>query len=204
MCGRFSVTYDAQELEGYFHATFDEAKEWTPNYNAAPGQLLPVLKKSNKLELFKWGIETEWSKNKLINARSETIDEKPTFRSLFNKKRCLIVSDGFYEWHREAKGQGKPYRFELEKRRPFAFAGIYDTGFAIITRKANQIVDKVHDRMPVILDPDNYEAYLNPDTPSDFIKAMLDPHANNELKAYPVSPLVNSPSHNSPAVLKPV
>jgi putative SOS response-associated peptidase YedK len=145
----------------------------------------------------------------MINARCETIMEKPTYKRLIKSKRCLCLSDGFYEWQKSVDKK-VPYRFFLKNEEPFAFAGIWDHwsegeseffSFSIITCKANQIVSQAHDRMPVILDPEDESKWLQDDTPMNFILSMLRPYPAQKMDAYPISTLVNSPANNSPEII---
>jgi putative SOS response-associated peptidase YedK len=178
MCGRFVLltdlskivqSFDIQEVSGHCH----------PNANISPGQMIAavVYDNMNRLLNFKWGLIPAWAKdpaigNKMINARAETVFEKPSFRQAFRKRRCLIVADGFYEWKKEA-GKKTPMRFYLKSGEPFGFAGLYETWVSpdkvpintctIITTDANDLVSSVHDRMPVIVKKENEALWIDPE-----------------------------------------
>ncbi|MDQ3051928.1 MAG: SOS response-associated peptidase [Bacteroidota bacterium] len=213
MCGRFSLTKEELEIEKRFNAKF-YSNDLVKRYNVAPSQLALVLtdEKPNELQLYKWGLIPSWAKEssmgyKMINAKSETIFEKPSFRNLIRKRRCLVISDGFYEWKLLTGKLKQPYRIGLKGDELFAFAGLWDdwtdkeTGeliptFTIITTEANPLVLPVHDRMPVVL-PRNAEAtWLSLQTKDNEIKELLKPYPDTEMKAYPVSGLVNSPKND--------
>ncbi len=213
MCGRFSLTKEELEIEKRFNAKF-YSNDLVKRYNVAPSQLALVLtdEKPNELQLYKWGLIPSWAKEssmgyKMINAKSETIFEKPSFRNLIRKRRCLVISDGSYEWKLLTGKLKQPYRIGLKGDELFAFAGLWDdwtdkeTGeliptFTIITTEANPLVLPVHDRMPVVL-PRNAEAtWLSLQTKDNEIKELLKPYPDTEMKAYPVSGLVNSPKND--------
>lgn len=188
------------------------------HYNAAPSQNLPVItnQQPNVLQFFSWGLQPFWAKDaksvkRSINARSETLAEKPMFRTLLRSKRCLVPADGFFEWKKTEQGK-VPYRIMLKSEELFSFAGLWDewkdkqTGevlhtFCIITTDANELVRPIHDRMPVILSPEAEELWLDEKESQDGILSLLVPYKSNEMKAFPVSPLVNSPANNVPEVL---
>ena len=167
MCGRFVLVTDLTKITENF-AIGKMASDFQPNWNISPRQYIPAVVQrdgQNILESFLWGLIPSWSKdpligNKMFNARSETVDKKPSFRDAFKKRRCLIVADGFYEWKREGKSK-IPLYFYLKSGRPFGFAGLYETWISpdkkeintcvIITTDANELIAPVHDRMPVIL-----------------------------------------------------
>lgn len=179
MCGRFVLISDLKTIQNDFDIQ-DILCEHQPSWNIAPSQSVPVIIRhngSNQLVSYKWGLIPYWSKdpliaNKLINARSETVDKKPSFRDAFKKRRCLIVADGFYEWKKEGKSKVPQY-FYLKSGRPFGFAGLYETWTSpdkkeintctIITTDANELVKPVHDRMPVILPKDKERVWLDSD-----------------------------------------
>ncbi len=212
MCGRYTVVSPASALEEHFTAVFREPL--APSYNAAPSQRLPVITDAapDLIQLLQWGLIPAWSRDpksgpKPINARAETLTEKPSFRQLMQRRRCLVPADSFYEW--QATPTGKvPHRILRPDEAPFAFAGLWDewtdraTGeirptFTIITTAANALMAPLHERMPVILPTRDAErAWLNV---GDL--ALLRPLPDAWLRAYPVSTLVNSPANNSPEVL---
>lgn len=205
MCGRFTITSDLEEILDTF--SIDETNyDYSKRYNVAPTQMVPcVVDRDGKrvLEGFRWGLIPFWSKDakiayKTINARAEGIEKKPAFRHLLKRNRILIPSNGFYEWHQEENGSKQPFRFQLESKRVYAFAGLYDvwrdpTGeeiqsCTIITTTPNDLVLKVHDRMPVILTDSAADEWLNPDT-TDTVKVLsyLKPYPSEKMIKYPVS-----------------
>lgn len=219
MCGRFTLTLTFQEVAEILKIT-DEI-DWKPRYNIAPSQQVPVLvnEGERQLKLFQWGLVPFWAKdpaigNKMINARAETIDTKPSFRHSFQKQRCLILADGFYEWKREGKNK-IPYRFTLADRNLFGFAGIWDSwtssegatinSCSIITTEANELMTPIHDRMPVILNKEKEEVWLDPSLKdSILLKSLLIPYNANQMNYYEVSAKVNSPKYDSIDFIKPV
>ena len=217
MCGRFSLTSPWELLKERFVVDIP-VNDYRVRYNAAPGQNLWVIPEETPrdAQLFQWGLVPFWAKdpkigNRLINARAETIAEKPAFRTPFKKHRCLVLADGFYEW--DKKGARRvPYRVVMKDEHPFALAGICDywkdnkgnelKSFSIITTDANRLISKIHDRMPVILSRKDEKVWLDPDL--DIIQAlkMLRPYPAKEMKMYPVSTLVNNPKNDLPQVIK--
>jgi putative SOS response-associated peptidase YedK len=219
MCGRFSLSTGLTTLKEKFQFIFtDETK---PRYNIAPSQsILTVVQNNNDRvgKQMRWGLVPFWAKDikigyKMINARAETINEKPAYKHPFQKQRCLILADGFYEWKKQEK-EKQPYRFQLKNGEPFAFAGLWDRwdkgeetlySCTIITTKPNNLTKEVHDRMPVILPEDAYDLWLNPNmTDIDYLKSLLVPYPEEEMAAYPVSTLVNSPKNDVPPVMDPI
>ena len=179
MCGRFVLISDLKNIQKNFNIE-DISCEHQPSWNIAPSQSVPVVIRHNginHLVCFRWGLIPSWSKdssiaNKLINARAETVDQKPSFKDAFKKRRCLIVADGFYEWKREGNKK-MPLYYYLKSGRPFGFAGLYETWISpdkkeintcvIITTAANELIAPVHDRMPVILSNDQEKVWLDSD-----------------------------------------
>ena len=221
MCGRFTLTADQDSFEDRFSFTgFDLG--WVPSYNIAPTQeVLTVTNNGteNRAELMRWGLVPSWAKdpkigNRMINARAETLAEKPSFRTAFRRRRCLIVADGFYEWKREGKKK-MPMLITAGSDRLFAFAGLWETWkqpddswlltCAIITTSANEFMTSIHDRMPVILPRESEALWLDPDEQdSAMLSELLLPYDSNQMEAYEVSTLVNSPRNNSPELIAPV
>jgi putative SOS response-associated peptidase YedK len=168
-----------------------------------------------KLTLTRWGLIPRWAKdskigNKLINARAETVREKPSFREAFQRRRCLVVADGFYEW-RKVDRLKQPYYIRQKDDRPFAFAGLWESwrgeeetirSSTIITTTANETVQPIHDRQPVILSPENYAPWLDPNAKPDALQSLLAPSESDRLKAFPVRPLVNSPARDSAELIE--
>ena len=217
MCGRYNLVTDAGALVDYFeieHALFNYPG---PRYNIAPGQDVPVIRQSaqgRELISARWGLVPNWSRESnpgysTINARAESVADKPAYRNPFRHKRCLIPASGFYEWKR-ADGQKTPYHIHLPENEMFAFAGLWDhwdkegEGFdscTIIVTTANQAVRPVHDRMPVILNRAQYNTWLNTGRFSRTqLESMLVPYAGL-MDVHPVSRHVNSPMHDDPECL---
>lgn len=221
MCGRFSLAQSAESIAETFQ--LNAVPDWQPRYNIAPTQTIPAIvqtleQQSRTFKPFRWGLIPSWAKDesigsKLINARAETLAEKPAFRDAFRRRRCLILADGFYEWKTQA-GQKQPFYFQLESRKPFAFAGLWERRGAaggelletctIITTDANPSSSTIHHRMPVILDPQEYDRWLDPNlTETDELRSLLDPYSD-DLKIYPVDRAVNSPAHDAPDCIQQV
>lgn len=209
MCGRFTQRQPAARLKKGF--SVEEVPEVEARYNISPTQGILGVRQTpdgREMGLLKWGLIPSWAKDpsigvKLINARSETVTEKPSFREAFKKRRCIIPADGFYEWQR-TEGRKQPFFFHLRDDRPFGFAGLWDRWrnkeggiietCTILTTEANGILMPVHDRMPVILHPEDYELWLDEDVrESDLRLELLQPFPASEMSGYPVSASVNSP-----------
>ena len=223
MCGRYTLTVDKSTIEKYFGAKFYIAKadyDWQPTYNAAPSQRLPIIRtyRPDTIELATWGFVPEgWKSSKIRpqnNARLETADTKPMFRESFRARHCLVVADSFYEWQTLPNGKKQPYRIMLKSGEPFAMAGIYARGadhgigeaesapirFAILTTTANEIMEPIHERMPVILPLHHEKNWLAPNPSGMFIF----PEFPSELMTtYPVTPKMSKASFNSPEAIQP-
>lgn len=193
--------------------------DFKPRYNIAPTQLVPVITSESPkgFSFFYWGITPDFGQNKpvsqkLINAKAETIHEKISFKSSFQKRRCLIPADGFFEWKKLGKKTKIPYRFTLRNEETFSFAGIweeYETvsgesqhTFLILTTKPNELVEEVHDRMPVILSREQEKKWLDSYTSETELQSMLQPFPVELMVNYTVSPLVNSVQNDSPGILR--
>lgn len=217
MCGRFTLTVDPAELREWLEL-IDVPAQLTPRYNIAPTQPVAVVTSptDRKVEIFQWGLIPSWSKDpsmgsRLINARAETVHEKPAFRAPFQRKRCLILADGFFEWKALDKGK-QPYFIHLKSGKPFAFAGLWDHWTSpegdermtctIITCEPNDLMAQLHNRMPVILDKDVMWDWLDPAATPIALKALLVPYAGR-LEAYPVARLVNKPDYDAPDCIQP-
>jgi putative SOS response-associated peptidase YedK len=213
MCGRFSLTANEAELNLRFELAGGDAP-YVPRYNGAPTQMLAVITNENphKLTYNRWGLIPPWAKDisigtKMINARAETITEKPSFRTPLFSKRCLVPSDGFYEWQQDAGKQ--PYRIFVKNNPIFAMASLWERwkspkggtidSFSIITTEANSFMKPIHSRMPVILNREDEIAWLASKNHEEVL-ALLKPYPAEELDAYPVSKLVNSPRNDRPEV----
>lgn len=219
MCGRFTLSYKANELQLELGLPGTEL-DWKPRYNIAPTQPVAAIlnQETKKIEFLRWGLVPGWAKdieigNRLINARSETIMEKPSFRNAFSRRRCLILADGFYEWKKPAMkgGSSQPYFFHLEDKKPFALAGIWEIwnspdgselwSTAIITCDANEIVKPIHDRMPVILDKSNMFDWLENRQQAELI-SMMKPYSPEKMKTHMVGKAVNSPFNDTPECIQ--
>jgi len=222
MCGRFTIAFDIADLIDELGIA-EIPLDWTPRYNVAPSQ--PVLAvmdaATRKAEWLRWGLIPFWAKNasignKLINARAETLKEKPSFRNAFQKRRCLILADGFYEWQKPSSGKGKtyPYYFRRKDGKPFAFAGLWEIWHSsegepalktctIITTSANSVVSPVHDRMPVILDKEQAWDWVA-GGPGVELQQLLIPYNPDLMTAFPVGSYVNNPAAESKVCVEPV
>lgn len=210
MCGRFSILNDRTSLARHF--ALEGPVEFVNSYNITPTNVVPVIRlDGGKRQLVncQWGFIPHWAKNddfKPINAKAETLAEKPFFRSAFKHNRCLLPASGFYEW-KGKKGSKQPWYFRLKNSDLFAFAGLWDhwegqdkkvDSCTIITTDANSVMAPVHHRMPVILDPDQYDDWLvNGD------RKILSPY-NGEMLCYPVSKKVNNPESEGEELIRPL
>ena len=225
MCGRITLSTDKDDLQSRWgfidpSGVLDLIK---PRYNIAPSQNSPTLmvKEDRRvLVMMRWGLVPFWAKEpsigyKMINAKSETLSEKPSFRKPFKEKRCLVLADGFYEWEKTDKKNKVPYRFILKNRQPFAFAGLWDVwktpegdtllSFTIITTRANELMERIHDRMPVILHEKDEAKWLDPEfKDTEKLSSLLQPYPSEQMVAYKVSTIVNSPKNDTPSCIEPV
>ena len=222
MCGRYTQTSTPDAIAQHFH--LDEPPLFNPRYNIAPSQDVAAIRlnaETAKREgvLLRWGLIPSWAKdpkigNQCINAKAETVAEKPSFRSAFKKRRCLVIADGFYEWQVQG-ARKRPMWIGLRDRRPFAFAGLWEywkpadgeplETCTIITTEPNDLMATIHNRMPVILAPSSYEQWLNPAFQQvEALNALLRPFPAEHMTAFPVSTLVNNPRHDAPQCLEPV
>lgn len=213
MCGRFTLTTNLQTIARVFQVS--PSLSTTPRYNVAPTQdVVTILPNGGAhLELLRWGLVPAWAKEesvgaRMINARAETLAEKPSFKRLLRSRRCLIVADGFYEWKSEERGGKTPIYFTLQEQEPFGFAGLWDVwkdadGQAlrtctIITTNPNELVAPVHNRMPAILTPDARAAWLDMQLQNeDALVSLLAPYPASQMSARAVSKLVNNPKYDS-------
>jgi putative SOS response-associated peptidase YedK len=222
MCGRSSLTKTEKEIEERFHASFysEELERYNPlpNYNVAPTHYHPVITNQDPyhIHLYRWGLIPFWSKDsksgyKMINARIETLEEKPAFRNNVKIKRCLVPMDGFYEWKREG-GHKLPYRIKAADQEIFSAAGLWEIwrdpegneirSFSIITLRANQAVAPIHDRMPAMLLREQEQLWVSNDIPVHELLEMLQPYPAELTKIYRVSEKVNNVRENSPDLIE--
>ncbi len=222
MCGRFVFTPRKD-----FYDLFDVEEEYRglqlrDNYNVAPGQEQPIITRNspNQAKVMRWGLIPSWAKDKrigykMINARAEGIESKPSFRHAFKKQRCLVPASGFYEWRKHG-GDKKPFFIHPTDQDMFAFAGLWEywqdkssgeeiVSFTIITTEPNTLMKSIHDRMPVILHRDDYEQWLdNERYDEDALLKLLKSYPDKDMDMYEISTEVNSPKNNSKELLEPV
>jgi putative SOS response-associated peptidase YedK len=221
MCGRFTLTADLEEIAQRFSVSPPPNANYNPRYNIAPTQNVIVVSNTGQRQLtqMRWGLIPSWAKdpsigNRMINARSESLAEKPSFRTALKKRRCVIPADGFYEWQKLGKVK-QPVRIVLKSREPFGFAGLWERWTSpeghelltctIITTAANELLQKVHDRMPVILSREHEEQWLDPgiDDPKK-LSGLLVSYPSALMEFYVVSREVNSPSVDKPSNIEPI
>lgn len=220
MCGRFTLI-QIEKISERFDAQIIGEISVKKRYNISPDQPVPIVfqESPNKIEEMIWGLIPHWAKdskigNELINARAESLLEKPAFKDSFLKRRCLIPADGFYEWKKEGR-EKTPYYIKLKDSSLFAFAGLYDIWqnekgqiiktFTIITTEPNDLVKEIHNRMPVILKRENEKIWINKEEKNvEKLLALLKPYPPEEMEAYPVSKRVNNPSNDSEDLIKPI
>ena len=227
MCGRFtlrSIDRLKEKLKTLNWAEISRLPLIEPRYNIAPSQeVLTITQSGNEpaFDVMIWGLIPSWSREPagFINARAETLEEKPSFSESFARRRCLIPADGFYEWQRNGKTR-QPYYFQMKDEAPFAFAGLWDswrnpkeflsgpsaniTSCSIITTTPNELLTPIHDRMPVILAPDDYDRWLREDARPNELRELLAPFPAAEMKSFPVSPQVNHAEAEGPQLVEPV
>ena len=219
MCGRFAQKSPRAKITKKFKV--EEAPPLVERYNVAPAQAVLAVRESSGVReaaFFKWGLVPSWAKdpgigNKLINARSETVTEKPSFRGAFARRRVLVPADGFFEWSRRGDRK-RPFYFHMRDGEPFAIAGLWERWegaggpletCTLLTTEANELLAHYHDRMPVIVRPEDYEVWLDADVSRpELLTPLLRPYPHEEIAAYAVSTLVNSPSNDGPRCVEPL
>ena len=219
MCGRYTLRTPIDSLVERFEIE-EYPSSITPSFNIAPTQeVAAVLSEDDErhLEMLRWGLIPLWADDsgigsRMINARSETAAEKPSFRKAFKERRCLILADGFYEWQKTGNGK-QPYYIRMEDGSPFALAGLWEVwdkygeeirSCTILTTAANDLVGEIHHRMPVILPPENYDVWLDPDMrEAEPLRDLLRPYRDEVMEAYSVSRKVNKPSNDEPSCIEP-
>lgn len=239
MCGRYRLSRDEEKLIHELNKLLQEweaARKWEfshirirPRFNIAPTQQAPVIVQdaagSWVGEEMSWGLVPAWSKDargaaKCINARSETVADKPTFRTAFKKRRCLVPADGYYEWEKLPDGRKQPWQYSFKGGEPMLFAGLWESwkprvaegepempdlhSFTILTTTPNEATAPIHDRMPVILPPQRWSTWLNPDTPPDELKSLLVPCDAAKIDTWKVSPKMNSSRYEAPDIITPL
>lgn len=222
MCGRFTQTASPAVIAQEFGVTVSPL--FTPRYNIAPSQPVAAIRIEpgttiRQLVQLRWGLIPSWANDpkighQCINAKAETVAEKPSFRAAFKARRCLVIATGFYEWQVQGKAK-QPVWVGLKSHRPFAFAGLWEQwqppdgavieSCTILTTDPNELLQPIHNRMPVILSPASYDQWLDPTVQqAASLQALLRPYPSEELTAYPVSTLVNNPRHDAPDCLEPL
>lgn len=215
MCGRYTLRRNLKQLADLFHIGDAHLPLFDARYNVAPSQDVRAVRQPDGRELveLKWGLVPSWANDPkigygMINARCETVAEKPSFRSAFKRRRCLILADGFYEWKKTGAKTKQPYFVHLKDDQPFAFAGLWEywerdgeviESCTILTTDANALMKPMHDRMPVILPDHVYDEWLDPDNQATGdLPNLLKPYPTDEMAAHPVSTYVNSPKNQGP------
>jgi putative SOS response-associated peptidase YedK len=221
MCGRYTITITLEELMMRYFADLPAVPFHLPRYNVAPTQLVPAVVndgKRNRLGLLKWGLIPPWADDekggaRMINARAETLEERPAYRDAYRRKRCLVPSDGFYEWKKEAGGTKRPHRIVLRGGGLFSMAALYETwtapdgrkvsSFSIVTTEPNPLMAGIHDRMPVILRPEDEALWLDRQVQDPArLRGLLVPYPADEMEAYEVGKRVGSPAHDDAACME--
>jgi putative SOS response-associated peptidase YedK len=217
MCGRYTLI-KLSDFTDMFPWIRPPDEPPPARYNICPTQSIPVVPNDghDKIEMFHWGLIPSWAKdpsigNRMINARAESLAEKPAFRTAFKRRRCLIPASGFYEWKKLPDGKSKqPMCIRMKDGKPFAFAGLWEfwrdergaeiPSCTIITGQPNELVKNIHDRMPAILRPENYRKWLSPEECSpDELMPLLEPYAAEEMEAFPISKSINNPKNEGTA-----
>ncbi len=214
MCGRYALIVEAEELAAIFGLI--APGEFAPRFNVAPSQSAPVVRLDTDGErefiMLRWGLIPSFSRDGMgmINARSETVNEKRSFRNAFRERRCLVPATGFIEWQKKpGRGRKQPFHILLNSGDPFCFAGIWERWgdietYAILTTEPNGLVAPIHDRMPVILPRNQYDAWLDPLADLDDLQHLLRPFDADEMTAQPIGTRINSPKNDDAACLEPV
>jgi len=223
MCGRFSLNTPAEVIADRFGLL--SKPKWMQRYNIAPTQPVPTVRvltgeHNRTFGLMRWGLILPWAEDdktgsQLISARAETASQKPAFRSAFRQHRCLVLADGFYEWKKLEHGGKQPYYIRRTDCEPFAFAGLWERwegpdmefieSCSILTTQANELVAQLHNRMPVILQPKDYDLWLDQEVQAaELVQPLLKPSPAGELIAFPVHSVVNSPANDGPSCIEPL
>ncbi|WP_420632168.1 SOS response-associated peptidase [Candidatus Leptofilum sp.] len=227
MCGRFALMTPTEQLAMQFdvpETAVAALPPSVPRYNIAPTQSVTAIRLGEnggrELTFFRWGLVPSWAKDikigsRMINARSETVAEKPSFRAAFKRRRCLIPADGFYEWRKLGSGKQPTFIRPVDgEERPFALAGLWEVWrdpdgsslqtCTILTTTPNELMAPIHNRMPVIVEPEDFDLWLNPEPNPELGLHLLRPYPAEKMRAYPVSTIVNSPRNDVPECIQPV
>lgn len=224
MCGRLVIDLSPEMITEIYGIIRKIERELNPRYNVTPSQTIPIVREdaegNRELVFVRWGLIPFWAKdvaigNSLINARSETAAEKPSFRSAFKRRRCIIPTGGFYEWQRQDGKRKQPWYFRMADGSPVSIAGLWEhwkgsdgqiiESCSILTTSANELMAPIHERMPVILNHGDNETWLNPKlTDVAVLQGFCRPCSSEILSAYPVSPMVNSPKIDSAECIAPI
>ncbi|MEP6900995.1 MAG: SOS response-associated peptidase [Actinomycetota bacterium] len=222
MCGRFTSKAKPEQIEKEFKVGKLNPKLFEPRFNIAPTQIINAILETGGERIvsgLKWGLIPAWAKDdsigsKMINARAETLAEKPSFKNAFRSRRCIIPASGFYEWSKTSKGPKQPFYFYLKDKDVFGFAGLWEKWLdkeagelietcTIITTEANKVLEPVHDRMPVILKPKDYDQWLDEkEKDTERLQNLLVPYSASEMASHAVSRAVNSPTSDSPELIE--
>lgn len=220
MCGRYDNLIPRDAMAQLFGIDSLTASNFPPRYNIAPTQQVPIVRRERggrrELLIVRWGLVPFWMKEMPrqphINARADTVERTSLFREAFGGRRCLVPATGFYEWENRPGGK-QPYRFRLKSGDPFAFAGLWESAMmegerlmstTIIVTDANELVGSIHSRMPVILAPEHYASWLDPETDLSVAKGLLKPYSTELMEAYPVSSLVNHHENDIEQCIEPI
>lgn len=225
MCGRFTNRAKPEQIQNEFKVGSKNPEIYKARYNIAPAQMIQVVfepESDRILSELKWGLVPSWAKDagigdRMINARAETLAEKPSFRDAFKKRRCIVPASGFYEWQKKGSGGAKqPFYFYLKEKEVFGFAGLWEEWIdkksgdvletcTIITTEANDVLKPVHERMPVILKPKDYDRWLDPkENNTDRLQKLLVPYPAKEMTSHAVSRSVNIPDADAPELIEPL
>ncbi len=221
MCGRYMITSAREAIRRVFDVP--TLFELAPRYNVAPTQKVPVVRLEEgerEFAMLRWGLIPSWAKdpeigNRMINARAETVAEKPSFRSAFRRRRCLVVADGFYEWQKRPNRPKQPYYITVANGGPFGLAGLWERwsdpteGYpvescTIVTTMANELLEPIHSRMPVIIDSRDFDAWLDTSGNPAIAQALLAPYPVERMSAYPISTRINNIKNDDPACFDPL
>lgn len=221
MCGRFTITSPMEELVDKYMAIVSEGFDYSFNYNVAPMQYIPTIigrNSGNRLGSLRWGLVPSWASDdrigsKMINARAETLTEKPAFKRLICSKRCIIPTNGFYEWKKDGAHK-QPMRILMKDNAVFSLAGLYDTWISsdgyklstctIITTEPNRLMADIHNRMPVILRPQDESEWLSQESSKESVLQLLKPYAAEEMRAYKVDSAVGNVRNNNEGLIQEV